>query len=301
MTASLVSDAATITPGQPFTVALRLQHEPHWHSYWIAPGTGYATSITWTLPAGFKAGDIQWPTPHRLLDATGKIVGNGYSDEAFLLVEITPPALPGFRTPAAAEAARLVPGGQQAATGPLAPGATVTLQAAVDWLMCQDVCMPGDAKLAISFPVGPAQADPAWTAALAAARAQLPVADPRWNLSASRGAKTITLRVTPQPGNTHQPEDLRFFAADGLTDYTAPGTVTREQGGWVISKRLDAAADPKTARLTGVLSSANGWHDGAGFGGLVVDVPLTDEAGRGVASAPSPANQVSHLPSQSSP
>ena len=29
--AQLVTDAAAIVPGQPFTVALRLQHEPHWH------------------------------------------------------------------------------------------------------------------------------------------------------------------------------------------------------------------------------------------------------------------------------
>ena len=48
VTATLVSDRATIEAGKPFTLALRLQHEPHWHSYWIAPGTGYPTSLTWT-------------------------------------------------------------------------------------------------------------------------------------------------------------------------------------------------------------------------------------------------------------
>ena len=62
--AQLVSDAAAIVPGQPFTVALRLQHDPHWHSYWIAPGTGYPTSLAWTLPEGFKAGEIQIGRAH---------------------------------------------------------------------------------------------------------------------------------------------------------------------------------------------------------------------------------------------
>src|SRR5690242_5500567 len=81
--AQLVSDTTAITPGQPFTVALRLQHDPHWHSYWIAPGTGYPTSLTWTLPEGFKAGDIQWPTPHVVKDLEGKITGNGYENEVF--------------------------------------------------------------------------------------------------------------------------------------------------------------------------------------------------------------------------
>src|SRR4051812_527093 len=83
VTAQLVSDASAVAPGKPFTVALRLQHDPHWHSYWIAPGTGYATTITWTLPEGFKAGEIQWPTPHVVKDSAGKITGNGYEGEVF--------------------------------------------------------------------------------------------------------------------------------------------------------------------------------------------------------------------------
>ncbi|MDI1319441.1 MAG: protein-disulfide reductase DsbD family protein, partial [bacterium] len=122
VTASLVSDAAAIAPGQPFTVALRLRHDPHWHSYWIAAGTGYPTALTWTLPEGFTAGNIQWPTPHTLQDSSGKIVGNGYDGDNLLLVEIKPPAT-------------------------LAPGSTVKLAATAEWLMCMDVCMPGDAKL----------------------------------------------------------------------------------------------------------------------------------------------------------
>src|SRR3954467_9519977 len=88
----LVSDATAIEPGKPFTVALRMKHDPHWHSYWIAPGTGYATSLNWTLPDGFKAGEIQWPAPHVVRDSSGKITGNGYEGENFLLVEITPSA-----------------------------------------------------------------------------------------------------------------------------------------------------------------------------------------------------------------
>ena len=245
--AQLVSDTAAIAAGKPFTVALRLQHDAHWHSYWIAAGTGYPTSITWTLPAGFKAGDIQWPTPTILRDSSGKIVGNGYSDEAFLLVEITPPAT-------------------------LAAGTETTLAAAVEWLMCQDVCMPGDAKLEISLPAGPAQADAKWTGPLADARAKLPVANTGWNLAASRDDKTATLRLTPKPGTTHKPADLHFFAADAYTDYTQLAKVTAENGGWVLELPLDAAADKATAKLTGVLAASNGWGSGTGYGGLVVDV-----------------------------
>ncbi|HKB56728.1 MAG TPA: thioredoxin family protein [Lacunisphaera sp.] len=253
---SLVSDAAAIEPGKPFTVALRMQHDPHWHSYWIAPGTGYATSLAWTLPAGFKAGEIQWPTPHILRDSSNKIVGNGYGDEAFLLVEITPPAT-------------------------LAPGTEIKLTAVVEWLMCQDVCMPGDAKLSITFPVvaaGAGQPDAKWTDAINDTRAKLPEANTGWDVTASHTDKTATLRLTPKPGTKHQPANLHFFASDAFTDYARPQVVTQENGSWIITAPIDAAADKNSARLTGVLASSNGWSPGSGYDGLVIDTPLPEFA-----------------------
>ncbi len=283
---SLVSDAAAIEPGKPFTVALRMQHDPHWHSYWIAPGTGYATSLTWKLPAGFKAGNIQWPTPHILRDSSNKIVGNGYGDEAFLLVEITPP-LPEFATSVAGSAkgagsrpeqnSGQTPGGQQTATGSLVPGSTVTFSATAEWLMCQDVCMPGDAKLSITFPIvaaGAGRADAKWTGAIADTRTKMPDANTEWDVTASHTATTATLRLTPKPGTTHVPRDLHFFASDAFTDYAKPQVVTQENGSWVITAPLDAAADKNAVRLTGVLASANGWQSGSGYDGLVIDAPL---------------------------
>jgi thiol:disulfide interchange protein len=247
----LVSDAAAIEPGKPFTVALRLQHDPHWHSYWIAAGTGYPTAITWSLPAGFKAGDIQWPTPHILRDSANKIVGNGYSDEAYLLVEITPSVT-------------------------LAPGTIVKLPATVEWLMCEDVCMPGDAKLEIAFTAGAAATDAKWTKAVAETRAKLPKPADGWDVAASHTDKTVTLRLTPKPGTKHRPTDLHFFSADAYTDYAQPQNVKEENGGWVLEMPLDAAADKSLKRLVGVLASANGWTDGSGYNGLVIDVPFAD-------------------------
>jgi thiol:disulfide interchange protein DsbD len=292
---TLVSDAAAIEPGKPFTVALRMQHDPHWHSYWIAAGTGYPTSIAWALPAGFKAGDIQWPTPQILRDSSNKIVGNGYSDESFLLVEITP--LPGFR---ASENSGQTPGGQQAATGPLTPGTEVKLSAAIEWLMCEDVCMPGDAQLEISLPVaaaGAAKTDAKWTKAIADTKGKLPKPATGWNISATHTDTTATLRLTPKPGTKHQPADLHFFSADAYTDYAQPQKVKAENGGWVIEMPLDAAADKNTKRLTGVLASANGWAAGSGYDGLVIDVPF--EVGGGVPSAPkvSEGNSTPNTPS----
>ncbi len=264
VTAQLVTDAAAVVPGQPFTVALRLKHDPHWHSYWIAPGTGYPTSLTWTLPEGFKAGDIQWPTPHIVRDSSGKITGNGYEGEAFLLVEITPPAS-------------------------VTAGSSVKLKAVAEWLMCETVCMPGDAELSFTIPVGAAASDAKWQGPLAQARAQLPVPADGWDISASHDGAKLTLRLAPKAGTTHQPTELHFFAADGFNDYAQPQEVRAEKGGWVIESPLDAAADKKTPRLVGVLASANGWATGSGYRGLTVDVPF-QKAGTPTNVQPSTAN-----------
>jgi len=271
VSAQLVSDAAAIVPGQPFTVALRLRHDPHWHSYWIAPGTGYPTSLTWTLPEGFKAGEIQWPTPHIVKDLQGKITGNGYEHEVFLLVEITPAAT-------------------------ITAGATVKLEAVAEWLMCETVCMPGDAKLEISFPGAAAPAsleqtvDMRWARLLNNARLKLPLPNTAWDVSASHDGATLTLRLAPKAGTTHVPQDLHFFAADGFNDYAKPQAVRAENGGWVIESPLDAAADQATKRLTGVLASTNGWTPASGYAGLTIDVPLTGSGQPSAVSGQTSAN-----------
>jgi thiol:disulfide interchange protein DsbD len=36
--ASLIAETKGFTPGQALTVALRLQQEAGWHTYWIYPG-----------------------------------------------------------------------------------------------------------------------------------------------------------------------------------------------------------------------------------------------------------------------
>src|SRR5580698_5329763 len=90
--ASLVSAQDTVRPGRPFTVALRLVHQPEWHTYWVNPGTGLATSLKWTLPPGWKASEILWPTPEILKDGTGAIIGDGFHGDLLMPVTITPAA-----------------------------------------------------------------------------------------------------------------------------------------------------------------------------------------------------------------
>ncbi|MFH0878282.1 MAG: protein-disulfide reductase DsbD domain-containing protein, partial [Lentisphaerota bacterium] len=119
--AELVSDVESIRPGEPFTMALRLKMDEHWHTYWINPGdSGLGARLTWTLPEGYEAGPLQWPYPQRI--STPPFMTYGYEGEVFLLTTITPPS-----------------------SG--VTGKEVSFKAEVSWLACKDVCMPGRASL----------------------------------------------------------------------------------------------------------------------------------------------------------
>ena len=123
----LVSEVTAIVPGEPFRVALVQHINPGWHTYWRTPGdSGAATTLDWTLPPGFSAGEIAWPLPERIF--YDSLVNYGYHDRVLLPVEITPPA-------------------------DLKPGDQVTLNLAADWLVCADLCIPEDAELALTMDV----------------------------------------------------------------------------------------------------------------------------------------------------
>ncbi len=65
--ARLIAQQASARPGGVLTLALEQNIRAGWHTYWINPGdVGQATSVDWDLPAGWKAGALQWATPKRL-------------------------------------------------------------------------------------------------------------------------------------------------------------------------------------------------------------------------------------------
>jgi len=250
---SLVSADASVQPGHPFSVALHFVHEPHWHTYWVNPGTGLPTSIAWTLPEGWKAGPIEWPAPKVLIDVQGNIIGSGYDGDLLLPVTITPPA-------------------------DLKPGGAVELKAAVKWLMCNDVCKPGQAKLSLSLPVAsdPPSSDPELGGKIRAVISDLPENDSAWNLAASIESKVVTLTVTPESTPGPVPQKLHFFSEDGLIAYDAPQVVKDDgKGGFVLTLAVSPDGPPNPGRLVGVLTSENGWRPDGSLPGLRVDVPFT--------------------------
>ena len=123
----LAGETAGVAPGSTLYAAVILTAEKGWHTYWRNPGdAGEATEIAWTLPAGWKAGDIVWPTPKRL--PVGPIMNYGYEGRVVLAAPIE------------------VPAGAK-------PGSHETLGAKVDYLVCAEVCVPGAANVSLATTV----------------------------------------------------------------------------------------------------------------------------------------------------
>lgn len=149
--AELLANTNAVVPGKPFTIGLHLRMVPGWHTYWKFPGdAGIPTEIKWKLPAGWKAGEIQWPMPLKL-NEPGDIQIYGYHDEVLLMQEITPPA-------SIAES-------------------LVRLEAETNWLVCERLCIPGSKDLALEVPIGAAAA-PANDEIFTVFRRQLPRSRP---------------------------------------------------------------------------------------------------------------------------
>lgn len=134
--AELVADRDAVVPGESMRLGLRLAHDPHWHTYWRNPGdSGLPTQFDPSLPEGFGAGPIEWPAPARML--IPPLANYGYEGEIVLPRRLEVPA-------------RI-------------EGDSVRFHVLASWLVCRDVCIPGEAELELSLPVardGPAGPGP---------------------------------------------------------------------------------------------------------------------------------------------
>jgi thiol:disulfide interchange protein/DsbC/DsbD-like thiol-disulfide interchange protein len=219
--AELIADQAAVVPGRVFRLGLRLKHDPHWHTYWRNPGdSGLPTRLSLTLPPGWTAGEVQWPAPQRI--RVGPLANFGYDGELVLPIAIQPPA-------------RIA-------------GTEVHLEAGASWLVCRDICVPGEAALAVRLPVAATPQASRWQTQFAAADQGIP--DPAaaikadWSLVGRRLAVVFpapTLAVTPSMEFTFFPEQERVVApaADQLLERLPDGR-------WRISLELAAEADAES-------------------------------------------------------
>ncbi|MEP6699439.1 MAG: protein-disulfide reductase DsbD domain-containing protein [Verrucomicrobiota bacterium] len=239
--AQLLANADAVVPGKPLMVGLLLKMAPHWHTYWKFSGdAGLPTEIKWTLPTGWKAGDIQWPLPNKQIDP-GDIETYGYEDEVLLLQEITPPATIG--------------------------ASSVNLTAEASWLVCEKLCIPGGAKLQLVLPVSDKNV-PDKGELFASYRRLLPQSWPGEKVASaswSRVGKELRLTVTSAALENYPA--AQFFPLPEANVVVGHPKTERSANGQVIFHVPIESSDRNLSALNGVIAfgqaengpERNGW------------------------------------------
>ncbi|MBA4286283.1 MAG: hypothetical protein C0434_12200 [Xanthomonadaceae bacterium] len=234
--AELVAESTTLRPGADQSLALRLQPEPGWHVYWRNPGdSGLATSISWTLPDGLTAGELQWPYPHR--ETLGPIVNYGYAEQVLLPVTLTVAA--DLQTPE-----------------------PLLIRAKAKWLVCKDICIPGSADLDLQLPLAsdasPGGSDERWREAFAKTRSELPQPAPadwqlRFQIHEQPDDKAFALAI--RGTGIGSADDLAFFPyANDLINHSATTRrVLDSDGNLRLSQTLSDYFVKAPATVDGVL------------------------------------------------
>lgn len=115
-------------------IGVRFQIAPGWHIYWRNTGqAGLPTRIDWELPEDWKASQLRWPTPYKIVEQGG-IITYGYTNEVLLFADLFPPLV--------------IPDVKQRAK----------IGANVSWLACKNVCIPGQSSLEIILPFSTSEA-----------------------------------------------------------------------------------------------------------------------------------------------
>ena len=226
--AELVAHAPEgVVPGKPLWLGLKIDHQPHWHTYWKNPGdSGLPTTLQWTLPGGVTAGHIQWPTPGRL--PIGPLMNFGY--EGTLLLPVAMTVAPDFK------------------------GDTLNITLRADWLVCKDVCIPEGGDFSLKLPAQQATAGHA--ALFETARNALPQAVPGAKAQAAVEGQDLVVTVSALPAAWHGRELGFLPETGGVINHAAKLKASWQGDTWTARVPLDPQRSESPKLLPAVLISA---------------------------------------------
>jgi DsbC/DsbD-like thiol-disulfide interchange protein len=220
----LISEQDAIVPHRKVWVGIRFVLQDEWHTYWVNPGdSGEPPRIEWELPEGFQAGAMQWPYPERL--STPPFADFGYEHELLLIAAVQPP-------PA------------------LKRGVSQRIAARVHYLVCRDICIPGQKRLELTLPVKSRAVAGSDVQLFEATRRRLPQPAPEsWKISAVSMGDDFVLNL--KIGRSGAP---RFFPLEEeQIENAAPQTATTIPGGFRLHLKKSRHLLKPLSRLRGVL------------------------------------------------
>lgn len=230
----LVSETVNVVPGQTTWLAIRLDPIEHWHTYWKFGGDSgeAARAVDWQLPAGAAVGQIQWPIPEWTPFLGSDLVTFTYEREVFLPMALTVPE--DFDAEVFQASTR------------------------IEWQVCDEICIPGEADFAISLPVSSTlEADPRWVGAFAETRSLLPTPEGQHELVAEFNDHDgkVNVMIAGEEALFTDIDEAWFFPTERRIMRYAPYREVMLDGGRVqISTEQHRRYDDARNELEGLLS-----------------------------------------------
>jgi thiol:disulfide interchange protein DsbD len=236
----LLVDRQPDTATRELWMGLRFEMEQGWHIYWTNPGdSGAPPYVLWQPVPGLSLGEFEWPTPERI--PLGPLMNYGYSNEVVLPFPV-----------------RLAK--------PLA-GQPISLQGEVKWMICSDICIPGQTRLALTLPLSTEDRarTAAWRQQIEQARKLVPQPAPTaWRASAS--ATTDGFVLTVRMDRPAAPATFFSLEPNQIAESAPQEAKTNGRELVLRLRRANDRANPRMLR--GVLAFSGGPS-------YVVEAPLT--------------------------
>ncbi len=248
----LVSENNSIVPGESFWIALRMEMDEGWYIYWKNPGdSGMPVLIEWDKPYELQISDIHWQYP-KWIDVQG-LTSYGHYGEVFLLMEA--------KLDEATEVSD-----------------ELTINAVADWLVCEDVCIPGYGSYSLTLPISDQAEFSEWKSDFDHTRTLWPHEEHEISAQAWTEGNRYVMKLDGPSAVLERWEELKFFAdTEATTENGGPQQLMRDGDDlfFLIEKSSYATSDIET--LSGVLYSPQGFDSDGEVVAITVSVPIDDE------------------------
>ena len=200
---SLVTDQVYSSDNSEMIVGIKMDMQPHWHTYWKNPGdSGGPVEVEWQLPEGVTVSDVNWPAPE--LIPYPPLMTYGYEDFVIFPFKLTIPK----------------------------DLAQFDIVADVDFLICDDICVPEKATLTNSLnflDIDSRVTD--WVSKVPSV--ELPVISEINN-------NYLELRFS----NNNQINSINFFVEDeNIVSYSGEQVLIKEENNWLLKVPLEQEAE----------------------------------------------------------
>lgn len=206
MSAKLVAESPTPSPGDSTAIALTMTPDKGSHGYWLNGGdAGFGLEVEWNLPEGVTVAPFRYPVPEAL--TLFGMMNHAYEHPYALLADVR-------------------------VDRSIAPGTDLTFSGLARWLVCSDkLCVPEKAVISVAMKAGDGRISPAVREQFDAWRAKLPQPLDRpgtWERQGNRVRFGI-----PLPKGTALDAPHLFLETQNVVDYPAPQSFSRN-GNWII-------------------------------------------------------------------